>query len=253
MPPARRAAPRPLSWRPERTTGRLPSLHAGALDTATATKLTTAISSELLLEPLIARLLDLAMENAGARFAALILAEGGELTVPAEHQVDAEDRPFVLDRPLSATDLPAAVIHYVSHTGETIMLEDAGASLQFGHAARWADGVPRSVLCLPIMDRGQFTGALYLENDLATGTFTQERVEPLRVLAGQAAIAIANARSSPSSTRRGPRSNTRTTRWRTPIEAWSSRSPNAPPTSRPRCKGWAKPISSWSAWPITTC
>ncbi|GGF48040.1 serine/threonine protein kinase [Aliidongia dinghuensis] len=184
------AAARPAA-RPGALSG---AFGADALDAATAIKLAAAVSSELLLEPLVVRLLDLAMENAGARFAALILADGGELTVPAEHRVDGDERLFILDRPLAETDLPAAVVHYVTHTGETVVLEDAGASLQFGNSARWADGVPRSVLCLPITDRGRLTGALYLENDLATGAFTQERVELLRVLAGQAAIAIANAR-----------------------------------------------------------
>jgi diguanylate cyclase (GGDEF)-like protein len=174
--------------------GRDGVLQPGALDAVTATKLAAAVSSELMLERLVARLLDLAMENAGARYAALILVEAGEFTVPAEHAVESPDRQFQLGRRLAATDLPSAIIHYVGHTGETIVLEDAGASLQFGQAPRWADGAPRSVLCLPITDRGQLTGALYLENDLAAGTFTKDRVELLGVLAGQAAIAIANAR-----------------------------------------------------------
>jgi class 3 adenylate cyclase len=41
--------------------------------------------------------------------------------------------------------------------------------------------------------QGQLLGAIYLENGLVTGAFTVARIETLRVLAAQAAIAIENA------------------------------------------------------------
>lgn len=51
---------------------------------------------------------------------------------------------------------------------------------------------PTSVLCVPIR-RERFQGALYMENNLAGGVFTGERVEVIRLLAAQAAVAIENA------------------------------------------------------------
>jgi GAF domain-containing protein len=43
-------------------------------------------------------------------------------------------------------------------------------------------------------DRGQLRGIIYLENNLAVGAFTEERLKVLQLLSSQAAIAITNAK-----------------------------------------------------------
>ena len=50
------------------------------------------------------------------------------------------------------------------------------------------------MLCVPVTHRGKLSGALYLENNHATGSFTADRLEVLRILASQAAISIEKAR-----------------------------------------------------------
>jgi len=52
----------------------------------------------------------------------------------------------------------------------------------------------QSVLCAPLLNQGQLSGIVYLENNLATDAFTPDRLEVLQLLSGQAAIAIDNAR-----------------------------------------------------------
>jgi serine phosphatase RsbU (regulator of sigma subunit) len=52
---------------------------------------------------------------------------------------------------------------------------------------------PRSILCAPILNQGNLSGILYLENTLATDTFTPARLTVLNVLSAQAAIALENA------------------------------------------------------------
>ena len=52
----------------------------------------------------------------------------------------------------------------------------------------------KSILCLPLIHSGKFTGILYLENNLISGAFTPERVEVLSLLTAQISIAIDNAR-----------------------------------------------------------
>jgi GAF domain-containing protein len=49
-------------------------------------------------------------------------------------------------------------------------------------------------LCTPIAYEGQLTAILYLENNLTTGAFTSKRLEVVKLLSAQAAIAIENAR-----------------------------------------------------------
>ncbi len=46
---------------------------------------------------------------------------------------------------------------------------------------------------MPLVARGRSIGALYLENNLASGVFTDDRLEVLQVLAVQAAIAVDHA------------------------------------------------------------
>jgi diguanylate cyclase (GGDEF)-like protein len=47
---------------------------------------------------------------------------------------------------------------------------------------------------MPIMNKGQRCGILYLENNLATDAFTKKRLEVLNIIATEAAISLENAR-----------------------------------------------------------
>ncbi|OJJ19011.1 hypothetical protein BI308_21880 [Roseofilum reptotaenium AO1-A] len=53
---------------------------------------------------------------------------------------------------------------------------------------------PQSILCMPLLDRGQLRGILYLENQVTPGAFTSDRLELLNVIAAQAIISLQNAR-----------------------------------------------------------
>ncbi|MGK7917279.1 MAG: AAA-like domain-containing protein, partial [Prochloraceae cyanobacterium] len=52
---------------------------------------------------------------------------------------------------------------------------------------------PKSILCTPLLHQGKLIGLLYLENNLTTGAFTQDRLEVLKILSSQAAISLQNA------------------------------------------------------------
>jgi PAS domain S-box-containing protein len=51
------------------------------------------------------------------------------------------------------------------------------------------------VLCLPILRQTKFIGAVYLENNLVTGAFTEDRRALLEMLSSQAAISLENAQT----------------------------------------------------------
>ncbi len=51
----------------------------------------------------------------------------------------------------------------------------------------------KSILCAPIIHKGNMSGILYLENNLSPNIFTRERLELLSILSSQAAISIENA------------------------------------------------------------
>jgi len=71
--------------------------------------------------------------------------------------------------------------------------DDAGRAGDFAKDAYLLAHKPQSVLCIPLVRHGKFEGAIYMENSLASGVFTEERIEILKLLSGQIGVSIANA------------------------------------------------------------
>ena len=167
------------------------------IDTSTVLRAAQTLSGEILLDRLLGKLLKLALEHAGAQTAAMVLrGERGNLQVEAIARVDADGserlQPPV---PLEAhQDLPISMVQFVARTKEPLVLADATQEDVFTQDPYVIDRQPLSVLCLPILHRGQLTGVLYVEHRWLTGMFTAQRVEVLALLASQAAISIENAR-----------------------------------------------------------
>ncbi|MEZ4265868.1 MAG: AAA family ATPase [Myxococcota bacterium] len=165
----------------------------GDLDMAAVLTATRAISSEIVLESLLARVMTTMIANAGAERGSLILGRGDELLVQA-HVAAAGEAPSVL-RSVRLDDgiVPAAVVRYVARSGEALVLDDASTSGRFINDPYIVSRAPRSVLCTPIIQQNQLVGVLYLENRLVTNCFTEDRCALLDVLSAQAAISISNA------------------------------------------------------------
>ncbi|MCK5701646.1 MAG: PAS domain S-box protein, partial [Cyclobacteriaceae bacterium] len=85
------------------------------------------------------------------------------------------------------------IIHYVAHTKETIVLADAANEGDFTNDDIIQYRQSRSVLCTPLINQGRISGILYLENNLTTAAFTTERVELLKLLSSEMALALDNA------------------------------------------------------------
>ncbi|MEQ8971029.1 MAG: AAA family ATPase [Coleofasciculus sp. C1-SOL-03] len=181
---------------------------AQALDLSTVMKASQTLTSEILLDKLLAKLMNIAIENAGAQKGFLILqsqiepeTEPGKWVIEAEGIVDSEAVNILRSRPVDAVDpdtqlplLSTAIINYVIHTKENIVLNDATHEGQFTRDSYIVTTHPKSILCTPLLNQGKLTGILYLENNLTTDAFTPERVETLNILSAQAAISIENSR-----------------------------------------------------------
>lgn len=166
------------------------------LDLSTFIKSSQAITSEIVLSQLLAQLIIILLENTGAQSGFLILTTGDELRIEAEAQADGSVT-VLQSIPLSpeADDqlLSAAIVNYVARTLESVVLNDARSEGDFTTQAYIQDFQVKSVLCVPLVNQGQLRGVAYLENNLIVGAFTQERVEIVQLLSGEAAIAINNA------------------------------------------------------------
>jgi predicted ATPase/signal transduction histidine kinase len=192
------------------------------LDLATVMKVSHAVSGEIVLERLIETLMSMAIEHAGAERGLLILPFWEEYRIVAEAKTGREQVEVqVKQAPAASSDLPESLLRYVLRTQQSLILDDAFAQTQLqrvvhpnpadakrGGSPPGPDDVanlftedeyirrrrPRSILCLPLVKQAKLMGALYLENNLASGVFTPRRLAMLELLASQAAISLDHAR-----------------------------------------------------------
>lgn len=164
-----------------------------ALDLATVMKASQAISGEIVLDKLLASLMKILIENAGAQCGYLILESQGQFLIEAEGAIDSDNIALLQSIPIE-NRLPAAIINYVVRTRESVVLSDATVAGNFTQDSYIQQHQPKSILCFPLINQGQLVSIIYLENNLTKDAFTPERLEVLKILSAQAAISIENAR-----------------------------------------------------------
>ncbi len=174
------------------------SLHgAGSLDLGSVLKASRALASEIRLDTLLTRLMDIVLENAGARRGFLLLERDGQLHIAAIADLDTGENGS-LDLPLSESEeegpqLAVSVVRYASRAQKSIVIADALADERFSRDPYFSRNRTRSVLCAPIQNQGRLVGVLYLENNLTPGAFTPSSLEVLELLTSQIAISLENA------------------------------------------------------------
>ncbi|MEP0873779.1 AAA family ATPase [Trichocoleus desertorum AS-A10] len=170
------------------------TLHpTAAIDLAAVMKAAQALSEIIHLDQLIATLMQVVIENAGAETGVLVLLEDDRLTVVAQC---SGSRQCNLEK-IAVTDcatIPVPVIYSVERTQETLVFDDAVSEPSFLTDPYIQKQQTRSLLSMPILKQSQMIGILYLENNLSTGVFTRDRLQVLKLLMAQAAISLENAR-----------------------------------------------------------
>ncbi|MEH2175517.1 trifunctional serine/threonine-protein kinase/ATP-binding protein/sensor histidine kinase [Nostoc sp.] len=157
-------------------------------------KFSQAITNEIVLENLLGKLIQILLENAAAQKAALLLLKDNHLYIEASGNATDDVVTVLNSIPVETyQDLPLSVINYVLRTQQYIVLNDAVITEPFNFDIYIQKSQTKSIFCLPIMYQSQLTGIIYLENQLSSGAFVPERVEVLKVLVSQMAIAIENA------------------------------------------------------------
>jgi PAS domain S-box-containing protein len=163
------------------------------LDLHTVVKASQAISEEIVLEKLLARLIGIMMENAGAQRGVLILIREYHLSIEVEKAVDKK---ATIARTATLEDnknLPQTIINYVKRTGASIVLPNACKENIFSNDPYVIENEAKSILCTAIFKHAKLMGILYLENNLITSAFTSQRLQILESLSSQAAISLENA------------------------------------------------------------
>ncbi|MEH2024063.1 AAA family ATPase [Nostoc sp.] len=183
-----------------------------AFDLAAVMKASLAISSEIELDKLLNSLMKILIENAGAQTGFLILENSGKWVIEASGELNEGENVYatqLLQSIPTVNHLPESIVSYVIRTHECVILNDATREGNFINEPYIQHYQPQSILCLPLLNQNRLVGVLYLENRLAAGAFTPERVsfpaggcangdatrsQVLNLLSTQAAIAIENAK-----------------------------------------------------------
>jgi len=168
-----------------------------ALDLETVMKASQAIAGEVQLDKLLTTLMHILIENAGAEKGLLLLEKNKQWGIAAKGAVETQEivKEKNGDKDKGKTESVATtLINYVARKKEAVVLNDAVNEGHFTQDAYIIAHQPKSILCVPLVNQGKLAGIVYLENNLATGTFTQKRVETVQLLGAQAAISLDNAR-----------------------------------------------------------
>lgn len=168
---------------------------SSGLDLTSLMKASFAVTGEIIMDRLLTRLVDIMVENAGAEHGALLLQHDGQFFLEAQRKPKSQTTEVCRNTPISeANHVSESIVRLVSRMEAPVVLPDARTDATFSRDPHVMTHQVRSVLCAPVKRSGHLVGIVYLENNLAQGAFTADRLHVLELLATQAAISLENAR-----------------------------------------------------------
>ena len=154
------------------------------LDLKSVVKASQTLSREMRLNYLLKTMIQIVVENAGAEQGCLLSELTGNWVIEVSGNYEK----------VREIQLATTIVNYVARTREAVVLNNAAQEGQFTQDPYIVSCQPQSILCAPLINQNKLVGIVYLENNLATGAFTPERVETVQLLGAQAAISLENAR-----------------------------------------------------------
>ena len=153
----------------------------GTIDVLGVLAASQALSSETSIEQLHARVATVLGAMTGATGVTLVLWSEERQAWLRPPEIVAED-----------DALPLPVLRYVQRTREPLVVPDCAGDPRFAGDPYLARGA-RSLLAVPIVSRDALRAVLVLENRLVRGAFTTERLDLVKLIAGQLAVSLDNA------------------------------------------------------------
>ncbi|HEX5625072.1 MAG TPA: adenylate/guanylate cyclase domain-containing protein, partial [Saprospiraceae bacterium] len=170
------------------------SISSNSLDLESVLKAASSLSSEVVLEKLLEKLLLILVENAGAQNAYLLRNRNNQLYVDASSRMSNEFVCEIKSYPLEEGEgISHAVVRRVNNSKESIIIDDAEKDPMFSKDPQSRKLKVKSILCMPILSKGEMLSILYLDNAASAYTFTRNRLEILNLLSGQIAVSLENA------------------------------------------------------------
>ena len=166
---------------------------ASTLDLTSVLRASQAISREIVPEKLLAALIKMVLESAGADRGLLLQSrdDGWRVTVEGRAANEGTSVDFDLDANIDA--LPLSMLHYVARTREAVVRDLNQDNDNFSDDPYLTKNPIRSILCMPLVNQSRLVGILYLENSISDGAFYEARFSFLQMLASQMATSLENA------------------------------------------------------------
>jgi transcriptional regulator with GAF, ATPase, and Fis domain len=139
------------------------------------------------LPDLLNALMDLVIQVSNADKGFLILMEGGGLDVKVARNLKKEN---IAD---AVSQLSDAIVAKVVRAKKPVIISDAMNDAEFASSMSVMNLKLSSVMCVPLLERGNMLGLIYVGNDSVANLFDEERLQVLSVFAAQASLIIRNA------------------------------------------------------------
>ena len=165
------------------------SLGLDVVDLQSILEFNQAISSELQIDRLLAKMTGIILESSGAHFAGVVIEseeEGGSWCFAASGTQDGINADTLLLSELE-DKTTKQVVYYTLRFKETVFVSNVLLDERFSPNASSA----KSIISLPIVQGDHLLGVLYLEGQ--ANAFTPRNLGVLQIFCGQVAISISNA------------------------------------------------------------
>jgi transcriptional regulator with GAF, ATPase, and Fis domain len=139
------------------------------------------------LNELLDQLLDVMIQVSNADKGFLVLMESGEPVVKVARNLRRET---ITD---AVSQLSDSILARVAKTKKPMIISDALSNDEFKNSLSVINLKLTSVMCVPLLERGNMLGIIYVGNDNVAQLFDESHLEVLTIFASQAALLIRNA------------------------------------------------------------
>ena len=179
---------KPDSLNPDAHTFEVPGVPGREL---AALRRLTAFSSKLLqsydLDRLLENLMDEVIDVARADKGFLILMENNDLRVKVARNISRENIEDAIER------VSDSIVAKVVKTQKPLIISDALDDPEFKSSESVVNLKLLSVMCAPLMHKGELFGLIYVGNDRLVNRFESKSLDTLTVFAAQASLILQNA------------------------------------------------------------
>jgi signal transduction histidine kinase len=186
--PSLRPRPDTAADRPGADPGQRATVTTGTLDLLGILSASQALSSETSIERLHARVVTVLSAMTGATGVHMPLwsddLQGSPATPDSDGPIPIGGR---------EDEVPMSVLRYIQRTGESLVVSDATCDDRFARDPYFAGLRCCALLAVPVLSRGRLRAVLLLENRLIRSAFTTERLDAVKLIAGQLAVSLDNA------------------------------------------------------------